>query len=41
MISKRTMKDRITSVLNQLHLRDRTQSVLFTSSCLAILDQMN
>lgn len=40
-ISERTVKNHVTSILSQLHLRDRTQAALFAISCLAILEQMN
>jgi DNA-binding NarL/FixJ family response regulator len=37
-ISERTVKNHVTSILSQLHLRDRTQAALFASSCLALLE---
>jgi DNA-binding NarL/FixJ family response regulator len=38
-ISERTVKNHVTSILNQLNLRDRTQAALFASSFLSFLNQ--
>jgi DNA-binding NarL/FixJ family response regulator len=37
-ISERTVKNHVTSILNRLNLRDRTQAALFASSFLGLLD---
>lgn len=37
-ISERTVKNHVTSILNRLNLRDRTQAALFASSFLPLLD---
>ena len=36
-ISERTVKNHITSILSQLHLRDRTQAAMFASAYLSLL----
>jgi DNA-binding NarL/FixJ family response regulator len=36
-ISERTVKNHITSILSQLHLRDRTQAAMFASAYLPLL----
>ena len=38
-ISERTVKNHITSILSQLHLRDRTQAAMFASPYLPLLRQ--
>ncbi|WP_264196780.1 LuxR C-terminal-related transcriptional regulator [Microseira wollei] len=38
-ISERTVKNHITSILSQLHLRDRTQAAMFASAYLPLLRQ--
>jgi DNA-binding NarL/FixJ family response regulator len=38
-ISERTVKNHITSILSQLHLRDRTQAAMFASTYLPLLQQ--
>jgi DNA-binding NarL/FixJ family response regulator len=38
-ISERTVKNHITSILSQLHLRDRTQAAMFASAYLPLLQQ--